>query len=163
MALFEELLETQYSTQTLIQRILTNFNKLPKARKTATALRSRIENLMVYWENCQQQHAKLCALADEDRRTLHEYFIKDKFLLISDTVEEIMDTFSDCLERLQPSNLQLGSDDSTSSHETRVCTVHLPRIDILGRNNEMGEFPRHFRIFSLFSKWLSKCTKVALP
>lgn len=147
VALFEELLEAQYSTQTLIQRILTNFNKLPKARKIATALWSRIENLKVYWENCQQQHAKLCALADEDRRTLHEYFIKDKFLLISDTVEEIMDTLSDCLERLQPSNLQLGSDDSTSSHETRVCTVHLPRIDIPKFSGEITKWENFRDIF----------------
>ncbi|CAL1678860.1 unnamed protein product [Lasius platythorax] len=120
MAEFEELLEAQYSTLTLIQRIMINYHKLPKARRTATAVRSSIANLKGYWDNCQLQHAKLCALADEDTRRLHEYFTKDKFLFISDTVEEVMDTLSECLERLQPSNVQLGLNESSSSHETRV-------------------------------------------
>ncbi|KMQ83158.1 hypothetical protein RF55_20764, partial [Lasius niger] len=126
----EELLEAQDTALTLIQRILVNFNKLPKTRKTAVAVRNRIESLKALWDTCQQQHAKLCALVDEGSRRQYDYFIKDKFLLISDTVEEIMDTLSENLERLQPSYVQPNLDVSNSSHETRIAAVHLPRIDI---------------------------------
>ncbi|CAL1672237.1 unnamed protein product [Lasius platythorax] len=142
----EELLEAQDTALTLIQRILVNFNKLPRAKKTAVAVRNRIESLKAHWDTCQQQHAKLCALIDEGTRRQHE-FIKDKFLLISDTVEEIMDILSENLERLQPSIVQPNLDVSNSFDETRIAAVHLPRIDIPKFSEEITKWENFRDIF----------------
>lgn len=143
----EELLEAQDTAFTLIQRILVNFNKLPKARKTAVAVRTRIESLKAHWDTCQQQHVRLCALVDEATRQQSEYFVKDKFLLISDTVEQIMDTLSEGLERLQPSTVQANLDMSNSSHESRITPVHLPRIDIPKFSGELTKWENFRDVF----------------
>lgn len=143
----EELLEAQDTAFTLIQRVLVNFNKLPKARKTAVAVRTRIESLKAHWDTCQQQHVRLCALVDEATRRQSEYFVKDKFLLISDTVEEIMDTLSEGLERLQPSTVQANLDVSNSSHESRITPVHLPRIDIPKFSGELTKWENFRDVF----------------
>lgn len=93
------------------------------------------------------QYAKLSAAAEEEDRRQHEYFVKDKFLSINDMIEEIMDTLSECLERLQPSNVQLNLDDFNVSHEAKVTAVHLPRMDIPKFSKELTKWENFRDIF----------------
>jgi len=127
---FKQLLIVQNNTETLILRILSNYHKLAKTKRTATAIRSRLNNLKTYWEIFQAQHTRLCAAADTESKRDHEYFIKDKFLTISDSVEEITDTLSENLELLQPTSAQLSLNESSMTHDPRHSIVQLPRIDI---------------------------------
>ncbi|XP_071581644.1 uncharacterized protein [Temnothorax nylanderi] len=147
MESMEELLAAQTSTQTLIIRILTNFNKLAKAKKTVPAVRSRINSLKGYWDVIQVNHAKLCALADEGIRQKEEYFQTDKFLSISDSVEEIMDVLLEYLERLQPETAQTNFDGSIISHEARSSIVQLPRIDIPKFSGELTKWENFRDVF----------------
>jgi len=127
---FKQLLIAQNNTETLILRILPNYHKLAKTKRTATAIRSRLNNLKTYWETFQVQHTRLCAAADAESKRDHEYFTKDKFLTISDAVEDITDTLSENLELLQPTTAQLNLNESSMTHELRHSIVQLPRIDI---------------------------------
>jgi len=127
---FKQLLIAQNNTETLILRILPNYHKLAKTKRTATAIRSRLNNLKTYWETFQAQHTRLCAIADAESKRDHEYFTKDKFLTISDSVEEITDTLSENLELLQPTPAQSSLNESGMTHESRHSIVQLSRIDI---------------------------------
>lgn len=122
-------MQAQSTTQALILRMLPNFNKLARQKRTATVIRSRLSCLQKYWETCQENHAKLCTLTDEVARQSIEYFAKDKFLYINDAVEEIRDQLSEYLESLQPHVANTTLDESQPVMN-RTYSVHLPRIDI---------------------------------
>jgi len=127
MSSFDELMEAQRNLQILMLRILPNFNKLSKAKRTPAAVRTRIDKLNDYWRTYQAQHAKLCAETDAASRMQFEYFSKDHFLLTSDSVEEITDTLTESLENLQPKS-DFNFNESNGSHDSRPFAIQLPRI-----------------------------------
>lgn len=129
MATFVELVEYQSTLQTLIIKILPNFGRLARAKRTAGTVNNRLKSLQLYWDSCRENHAKVCALADAELRSSHEYFAKDKFLMINDAYEETHDSLSDMLEALRPSNSNCSLTESPSVMNASHI-VHLPRIDV---------------------------------
>lgn len=111
-------------------RTWTNFTKFAKQKRTATAVRNRLDTLKQYWETAQTQYAQLCALVEDATRKTHVYFAKDKFLAICDDFEEICDVLSDAFEALQPSYASVNPNDSQVVEVSRTTPVQLPRIEI---------------------------------
>jgi len=147
-----ELREAQRNFQILMLRILPNFNKLSKAKRTdgdSEDTHRQVERLL---EVCptvwyvQTQHARLCAETDAASRMQFEYFSKDQFLLTSDSVEEITDMLTESLENLQPKS-DSSFNESSGSHDSRPSAIQLPRITIPSFSGELIQWENFRDVF----------------
>ncbi|TGZ46233.1 hypothetical protein DBV15_12333 [Temnothorax longispinosus] len=159
MESMEELLAAQTSTQTLIIRILTNFNKLAKAKKTVSAVRSRINSLKGYWDviqraevlknhkccfNCLRQghlpwackSKNVCTLCKRKHHTLihREKYAETNEIPASTSKGEQNAVTTSNLTSTQEERSNKGVVSSNNFSNTTVNTTLLPTASVLLKN-----------------------------
>lgn len=96
----KELLARQDVSMRAVERALTNFKKIGKARLTIAVVQQRIAQLKTSFAQCEQIHAKLLVASTKEEQETKEYFVNQQFLTCKENFYEALDHMTDRLQSL---------------------------------------------------------------
>ncbi|XP_033218102.1 uncharacterized protein LOC117173570 [Belonocnema kinseyi] len=99
---FKTLLNIQRDTFGLIDRTISNFNKIGKDNVTAAKVQSRTDILKERWDLASKYHNQINAVATNAERKKEEYFMEGEYSNASDNYEEAMDFLSEWKAKFAP-------------------------------------------------------------
>lgn len=116
----------------LLQKILINYKKLPKANVNLPRTRGRKEQLDTLWNDCRRLHARIVVLVNPEDKDSKQYFVKDEFGRAAAIYEESSDYLNEALDKFNVIESQeLDRNNSFVSRDpAAVGSLQLPRISL---------------------------------
>ncbi|XP_048480955.1 uncharacterized protein LOC105389072 isoform X1 [Plutella xylostella] len=146
----KELLQILEDKISMLQKVLVNFKKCPKARLTKGYITVRLQTIQEYWRDFTNAHLALTRKVPKQNRQNYPYFANDEYYEVEELYLGLQADLNDLLSECSPSatSRQSAGAASTNMETADASQVKLPRIQLPTFSGSYEEFPAFKDLFT---------------
>ncbi|XP_048489204.1 uncharacterized protein LOC125491402 [Plutella xylostella] len=146
----KELLQILEDKISMLQKVLVNFKKCPKARLTKGYITVRLQTIQEYWRDFTNAHLALTRKVPKQNRQNYPYFANDEYYEVEELYLGLQADLTDLLSECSPSATSRQSAGAASSNmeAADASQVKLPRIQLPTFSGSYEEFPAFKDLFT---------------